>query len=239
MKIGILQADSVLAQFQEAHGSYPGMIEDVLGRAAKSLGVSVSFSTYDVEHGQFPAHTDDCSGYVITGSKMSVYDDAPWIQDLGAYVRKLDEAKARTVGLCFGHQLIAEFLGGKTMSAEVGWGVGIHLSRVVKPAWFMDPQLPAFSLIVSHKDQVVEMPETAELHASSEFCPNSMFTIGEHILAMQGHPEFNRDYSLTLIQHREEILGPETFNRGVASLDGDLSRDQVARWIVRFLKGQG
>ena len=239
MKIGILQADSVLAQFQEAHGNYPGMIEDVLGRAAKSLGVSVSFSTYDVEHGQFPAHTDECSGYVITGSKMSVYDDTPWIMELGAYVRKLDKVKAKTVGLCFGHQLIAEFLGGKTMCAEVGWGVGIHLSEVVNPAWFMDPQLRAYSLIVSHRDQVVEMPEAAELLASSEFCPNSMFTVGEHILAMQGHPEFDQDYSLALIQYREEILGPDTFNTGVASLGGVLSRDQVARWIVRFLKGQG
>lgn len=237
MKIGILQADSVLDQFQPKHGNYPGMIMEILGEAAASLDVDVSFENYDVEHGEYPGSLDECDGYVITGSKKSVYDDELWIGALMEYVRDLHGQQKKIVGFCFGHQLIAEALGGKTLGAEVGWGVGVHDSRLVEHPWFIDDHADHYTLIVSHKDQVVSLPEGADLIATSDFCPNSMFIIGEHILAMQGHPEFNKAYSKDLMDWREEILGPETYSRGVSSLETPLMRDDVARWTVRFLQG--
>ncbi len=237
MKIGILQADSVLEQFEPKHGNYPGMISDVLGRAAEAMGVDINFATYDVEHGIYPDAIDDCAGYVITGSKKSVYDDEPWIGRLMAYVRELHTNRKKLVGLCFGHQLVAEVLGGKTLGAEAGWGVGIHDSRLIDKPWFVDKDASHYTLIVSHKDQVIRLPENAELVATSDFCPNSMLTIGDHILTMQGHPEFQKDYSKDLMDMRADILGPETYSNGVASLQKPLMRDDVARWTVRFLKG--
>lgn len=237
MHIGILQADSVREEFQPRHGDYPDMFEDILARAGDALGVEVIFTTYNVEAGVYPERLDECDGYLITGSKKSVYDDEPWIRDLGEFVIELHAAKAKLVGVCFGHQLVAEYLGGKTLGAEVGWGVGIHESRVIEPARFMEPCLSNYSLIVSHQDQVVKMPEGARLHATSDFCPNSMFTIGDHILALQGHPEFDRDYSLELIRFREEILGPEKVATGIASLECPLSQDEISRWILRFIQG--
>ena len=237
MKIGILQADSVLDQFQAKHGNYPGMITEVLGDAAGVMGVDVTVVTYDVEHGHYPESLDECDGYVITGSKKSVYDDEPWIGELMAFVRELHAAKKKTVGLCFGHQLIAEALGGKTLGAEVGWGVGIHDSRLIEQPWFVDEDADHYTLVVSHKDQVVRLPEGAQLIATSDFCPNSMYTIGDHTLAMQGHPEFKPEYSKDLMDMREDILGPKTYAQGVASLETPLMRDDVARWAVRFLQG--
>jgi GMP synthase-like glutamine amidotransferase len=239
MRIGILQADSVLDQFQSVHGNYPGMIAGILGHAASELDLEIEFRSYDVEHGIYPDAIDECDGYVISGSKKSVYDDEPWIERLKDFTRELNSAEKKLVGLCFGHQLIAEALGGKTLGAEVGWCVGIHESEVLESRWFMeDEELDLFTLIVSHKDQVIQLPKGAQLLASAEQCPNSMYSIGDHVFTMQGHPEFTREYSKDLMEMRRDILGAETFNAGVASLDKPLMRDIVSRWIIRFMKGK-
>ena len=236
MKVGILQADSVLPQFQARHGNYPDMIIDVLNRAARELDIPLECVTYDVEHGHYPEQISECHGYVISGSRESVYDDTPWIRAFGAYVQRLHGAQARLVGLCFGHQLIAHYLGGKASPAEAGWGVGIQRCKVVHHAGFMEPALDDYALVVSHRDQVVQLPEGAKLLAASDFCPYSMFCLGDHILALQGHPEFDQAYAMELISYRREILGQELYQAGVASLSGSLSRDVIARWVIQFLQ---
>ena len=239
MRIGILQADAVMEQFQPAHGNYPGMIAGILGRAATELNLDVECRNYDVEHGIYPNATDECDAYVITGSKKSVYDDDPWIAALKEYTCELHQEEKKLVGLCFGHQLVAEALGGKTLGADVGWCVGIHESEVIQSQWFMsDEELDPFTLIVSHKDQVIQLPEGAQLLASAEQCPNSMYSVGDHILTMQGHPEFTREYSRDLMEMRREILGVETYSEGVASLAKPLKKNIIARWIIRFMKGK-
>ena len=238
MKVGVLQADSVVEQFQPDHGNYPQMFELMLAGAAASIGIELFVQNFDVEHGEYPAEMADCDGYIITGSRRSVYEDEAWITQLGQYVQILNERKYKTVGICFGHQMIAEVLGGKTEGVKKGWGVGIHSSHIAEPSWFMQPMLNSFSLIYSHKDQVVRLPKDAELLATHEFCPNSMFCIGEHMLALQGHPEFDTAYAGDLMTWREQILGAETYAKGMASLDQPLLRDEVAQWIVRFFMGK-
>jgi GMP synthase-like glutamine amidotransferase len=237
LHLGILQADSVLPQFQPVHGNYPGMIQRVLQEASSGLDLSLQFSVFDVEHGEYPETMDTCDGYLITGSKQSVYDDEPWIDQLKHYVQALNTRKVKLVGICFGHQLIAEALGGRTLSAEAGWGVGIHVSQVQSQQWFMNPPLESFSILYSHKDQVARLPADAELIAGNDFCPNSMFCIGEHALALQGHPEFTRDYAEDLMRMREEILGPEKFHDGIESLGQPMTSVEVGVWILRFIQG--
>ena len=234
MKLGILKADSVMPEMLATLGDYPDLIESLLSRAAQQLDIDLSCATYDVEQGQYPARVDECDGYLVTGSRSSAYDDEPWIQDLGAYLQALDAVQARVVGICFGHQLIAQYMGGRVEA--VGWRVGIHRSKILRHTWFMERGAEDYALIASHRDQVVELPQGAELIASSDFCPMSMFCLGEHMLAMQGHPEFNRDYASYLMDYREALLGQETYQRGKASLAGALSHEIVARWMLRFLQ---
>lgn len=233
MKIGILKADSVRPEFQSEFGDYPDMFIKLLTEAAT---MPVSFETYDVEAGQYPAHIDDCDGYLITGSRRSVYEDEPWIVELGKYVVRLHEARTPLIGICFGHQMIALVLGGNTEAAEAGWGVGVHKSRVLRQEPFMDPPQEELQLIVSHKDQVNHLPDGAELLATSEFCPNSMFRIGNHILAFQGHPEFVKGYSEALINMRHEILGEAVASEGLTSLEESTNSSIMARWMLNFLK---
>jgi GMP synthase-like glutamine amidotransferase len=229
--IGILQTDSVREEFLPKYGDYPVMFETILGQA----NPDVDFRHYNVEFGVYPQEIDECDGYVITGSKKSVYDDEAWIHVLMDFVRRLHEEKKKVVGICFGHQLVAHALGGETRPAEDGWGVGVHQSRITSHKDFMAPDRREFSLLVSHKDQVTSLPDGAELLATSDFCPNAMYAIGDHVLTFQGHPEFTKDYSRDLIQMRRQLLGEETATAGLASLELESDAELVASWIVKFI----
>ncbi len=233
-RIGVLQPDAVLPEFQAEFGDYPGMVRDVLAAAAKP-DERLEWAVYDVCQGEYPATPEECDAYVITGSRASVYDDDDWIRALEDYVKTLHAHRSKLVGICFGHQMVARALGGETRGAEAGWGVGIAASDVVGAAEFMQPARSSFNLIVSHRDQVTALPEGATLRAGSDFCPVSMFTVGSHILALQGHPEFIGGYSAALMNMRREILGEATWSNGMASLAMDNDREIVARWILNFL----
>jgi len=237
MKIGVLQVDSVLDELQEEFGNYPDMFENMLEKAASELSLNLEIAHFDVEHEIYPARIDECDGYVITGSKKSVYDDEPWIHRFKDYVVELHATKTKLVGICFGHQMIALALGGNTEAANVGWGVGVHASTMVQHKSYMQPPLNSLAVLVSHKDQVTKLPEGAELLSSSEFCPNSMFQVENHILACQGHPEFSKGYSRALMDVREEILGEAVYSNGVGSLKQEIQSEVVARWIVQFIAG--
>jgi len=231
MKIGILKADSTLPQFQDEFGDYPEMF---VARLSANSEVDLNFETYDVEHSVYPETIDVCDGYIITGSRKSVYDDEAWIHDLEAYVRLLHAAQKPLVGICFGHQLVAQALGGKTEPANSGWGVGVHTSQLIHQKDYMRPALDEVRVLVSHKDQVTVLPIGAELLASSEFCPNAIYQLGEHIVCIQGHPEFAKAYSRALMNFREKIIGEETFQRGILSLEENLDSDTLAKWILEF-----
>lgn len=234
MIIGILQADSVLAPLQKQFGSYAEMFSDLL--RSVSGQDQLQFKVYDVEHGVYPNSEDECDAYLITGSRASVYDEKSWIRNLQAYVLILHRANKKLVGICFGHQLIAVALGGRTEASDRGWGVGVHSSKVVHTEQFMTPGLAQFSLLVSHKDQVTRLPQEAKLLASSDFCANAMFRVDQHILTFQGHPEFCRGYARELIELRRELLGAKT-EPGIESLAMATDEKQVAEWIMKFIIG--
>lgn len=233
MRIGILKTDSVREEFQHEFGDYPAMFRAVLMASADD--VPIEFRDYDVQRGEYPASIDECDAYLITGSRESVYDDQPWIHRLAQFVQELDAARHTLVGICFGHQLIAHVLGGETRAAETGWAVGVQDTQVLSPAEWMLPYRERFGLLSSHKDQVVRLPERAEVFASTPFCPNSGFTIGDHILTFQGHPEFSKGYSRALIELRRELLGEPGYSSGVESLGRPVHQSMVGRWIINFI----
>ena len=233
MRIGILKTDSVREEFQHEFGDYPAMFRAVLMASADD--VPIEFRDYDVQRGEYPASIDECDAYLITGSRESAYDDQPWIHRLAQFVQELDAARHTLVGICFGHQLIAHVLGGETRAAETGWAVGVQETQVLSPAEWMLPYRERFGLLSSHKDQVVRLPERAEVFASTPFCPNSGFTIGDHILTFQGHPEFSKGYSRALIELRRELLGEPGYSSGVESLGKPVHQSMVGRWIINFI----
>lgn len=237
MRIGILQTDSVLERFVPAHGDYPDMFRSRLADpAARPPGLTEpEFLDIDVQAGSYPEPAV-CDGYVITGSRHSVYDGLPWIETLAEYVRTLLDQQRRVVGICFGHQLIAHFFGGETGPAEVGWTVGVQPSRVVAEAEWMVPPARTLRLLASHKDQVLRLPPGARRIAAGERCPEAGFQFGD-ALTFQGHPEFTPAYAADLMDSRAEVLGTDLHAAGKASLCGDIDSVLVARWMLNFLAG--
>ena len=232
MRIGILQTDSVRDEYRSAFGDYPSMFESLLQISAPG---GTYFHVYDVQHGTYPRDIDDCDGYVITGSRESAYDDAPWIAALSRFIEQLHASRKRTVGICFGHQLIAQALGGETRAAQVGWGVGVHRMQIEETEDWMDPPRRAINLLSSHKDQVVRLPHQARLLGSSGFCPIGAFAVGEHFVTFQGHPEFRKEYAEALMRSREDMLG-EAYGPGLASLSQETDEAVVGRWMINFLR---
>jgi GMP synthase-like glutamine amidotransferase len=130
MKIGILNADAVRPEFVAEFGEYP----DMFARLLMAVDPDVEFVTYEVMSGEYPTDIDEVDAYLITGSKLSVYDDVAWINALKDFVRTLHGAKKKLIGICFGHQLVAEALGGKTRQANQGWCVGVHKAKLTVDA---------------------------------------------------------------------------------------------------------
>jgi GMP synthase-like glutamine amidotransferase len=211
------------------------MFIDLLSQVDPTL----EFRVYDVEEGEYPADIDEVDAYLVTGSKSSVYEDKPWIATLMDFVRELHLRRKKLVGICFGHQLVAHALGGRTEKSARGWGVGLHThSFSATPAWH-DGEDPDFNILVSHQDQVVSNAVGAQVLASSEVCENAVCQLGEHILTLQGHPEFVPEYSREIMEYRREMLGDAVYTNGVASLGVEPQRLRVARWIVNFLQNAG
>ena len=231
MRIGLLEADRLDDTLREQYGSYGDMFEHLL----KSVDGSLLFSRYQVTDCLYPQHVDDCDAYLITGSKSGTYDGEPWIQRLQDYVTCLAGRRKKLIGICFGHQLIAQALGGHAEKSGKGWGVGLATSAVYVSKPWMDPAKDKYALITSHQDQVTALPPRAELIAGDEFCTYASYQIGDHILTFQGHPEFTPAYARQRMDDRRKILGEQTYQQGMASLNQDADHQLIAKWIINFL----
>lgn len=231
MKIGVLNTDKLKPELSLRYGEYPSMFARLLLTAKPDL----KLQTYNVVDFQYPKTIDECDAYLMTGSKLSVYDEIPWIIELKNFVRKLNTIQKKIVGICFGHQLIAEALGGKTLAAENGWCVGAHKTKLNENAAFYKTPGEEFYLLSNHKDQVSKMAEGATLLASTEACPIAMTSLGNHILTFQGHPEFNKEYARALLDMRREILGEPVYSTAINSLEIETSNSLVSAWILEFI----
>lgn len=228
MNIGLLQCDHVADRFQPIAGDYPEMFGALFGK-------HLNLIPYDVCNGTWPASLRECDGYLCTGSRWSVYEDVPWIHDLKAFVRSAYETRTPFIGICFGHQMMAEALGGKVEKSLYGWGVGIRDVEIIQTEAWMQPPQRTLKLHYMHQDQVVQLPANSVVLARSEHCPIAAFRVGETMLGLQAHPEFTNDYSAALLTDRLARIGADRVEEARASLVHHTDENLFVQWVAGFL----
>ncbi|MBL8231519.1 MAG: hypothetical protein JNL98_23690 [Bryobacterales bacterium] len=226
MKIGLLLCDHVAEPLRGIAGDYDEMFRRWLG----GVFPDAQWRDYDLTVGDRPRSAMDCDLYVTTGSKASVYDDEPWIHAFAELVRAIAEARQPLVGVCFGHQMIAHALGGRTAKSPRGWGIGVHTFDVIAPRPWMSPARDRFSLLLSCQDQVERLPEGARVLASSEHCPVALYEVG-HMIGVQGHPEWTPAYASALLEMRRERIGAPLVDAARQTLSNPIDGVLLARWI--------
>jgi GMP synthase (glutamine-hydrolysing) len=222
MKIGILIAGHILDEMQKDFGDYSRLYPALL----RDQGFE--FDAWYVVDGEFPDTPDDADGWLVSGSRHGAYEEHDWIPPLEEFIRACIGARRPIVGICFGHQIMAQALGGKVEPFAGGWSAGrTHYD-------FSGVEL---ALNAWHRDQVTELPPGARVLASSPRCAHAALLYGDRGLSIQPHPEFSADFIARLAELTPPLtMGQADKDAVLKANSGDLSNQTVAEMIADFFR---
>lgn len=149
----------------------------------------------------FPSGPLDADGWLISGSKHGAYEDHAFIVPLETLIREIAASDRPLVGVCFGHQIIAQALGGTVEKFDGGWSIGLT-------TYELDGE--TYELNAWHQDQVTALPATAKNIGSSPFCKNAMLHYEGKALTIQPHPEFDARSIDALLRTKAKGIVPES-----------------------------
>ncbi|MCF6320401.1 MAG: type 1 glutamine amidotransferase [Rhizobiaceae bacterium] len=224
MKIGILQCGHLEESLEKKHGGFFDMFSILLA------GQGFVFENYLVVDNQFPSGVGECDGWLVTGSLHGAYEEHVWIAPLEEFIRQSYAANVPITGICFGHQIMAQALGGKVIKFPGGWGIG-HGEYAM--AGVADP----VELLALHQDQIVEVPPQARVIATSEFCANAALAYQGSALSYQPHPEFTVEFMRDLIRHKiSKGLSSEIGEAALSRIESENDSALIALQLADFYK---
>jgi GMP synthase-like glutamine amidotransferase len=232
MKLTLIQPTDVPGPLRDRFGAYHLMFE----RMFASEGFA--FETIRLSEGQKLPDPATLEATLVMGSAAGVYDNHyDWMEPLRAFIRGAYAAKTPMVGICFGHQIMADALGGDVRKSEKGWGLGRHVYAVKSRPAHIGGDLPEFAIACSHQDQVITPPAEAETFLASDFTPNAglVYRNGAAI-SLQPHPEFEDDYTLALAELRRGKAPDEVVDRALASVSRQSDSREIAGYLAQFIR---
>ena len=235
MKLTLIQIYETPFDLSDRYERYPPHFQTLFEKVRGGF----SFETVYVLDGTPLPDPADLEGIIITGSSYGVYDDPDWIDPLREFIRQAYAAKTPMLGICFGHQIMADALGGDVRKSEKGWGLGHHRYEVTAKPDFMLDAPDVVSLSASHQDQVITPPSGTTTFLASEFCPHGglVYESGK-AMSLQAHPEFERNFSKDLLDIR--LNNPLTAAQLILNkikLDDPMDDELMAVALVRFFGG--
>lgn len=235
MRFFIFKAGRATRGTRERLGDFDTLFIDLLSEPGWQWEV------FDLERGETPASLSQCDGVVITGSPASAYDDLPWVHELLALVRACRGEQIPLLGVCFGSQAVTQALEGRVEPNPAGWDIGLTHLRLTGQGRRYSPLAEApdpLRILEVHQDIATRLPPGAVTLASSSRTPHEIYTIGERILCLQGHPELDNEALRDLIdkRHGRGLLDPERAAEGLRSLEQDPHRPFLQSWLRRFLR---
>ena len=233
MKLTIIQTGDVPAALRAEFGAYPPMFEKMFDAA----GAHYDYDIVPVFEGAPFPDPQEVEAILLPGSAAGVYDNhLAWMEPLRHFIRQAYDAKTPMVGICFGHQIMADALGGVVRKSEKGWGLGRHVYGVKDRPAFMQGAGEALTVACSHQDQVIEAPQDAEIILGSAFTPNAgLYYHNGAALSFQAHPEFEDPYTKALAEMRRGKAPDPVIDTALASLALTSDSQAVAGYISHFL----
>lgn len=224
MHIAVLMTNTDESKFSQSHPKDGEKFATMIHTVRPDWKVSV----YAVKDGQFPSDDTRFDGWLITGSPASVHDGDDWIADLKVLIRRLDAERQPLFGACFGHQAIAEALGGTVGCNPGGWVFGLTETEM---------EGRPIRLYASHIQQVLTLPPGARVTGGNAECPIGSFAVGEHVLTTQYHPEMDHDFISALVEEYADDLPAAVTDRARVQLaEGSADSALIAERIARFFE---
>ncbi|KAL3515467.1 hypothetical protein ACH5RR_022369 [Cinchona calisaya] len=236
-RFGVLLCAEDSEYVKNKYGGYFGVFVTMLREEGET------WDMFRVANGEFPddEEINGFDGFVITGSCNDAHGNDVWICKLLNLLKKLDDLKKKVLGICFGHQILGRALGGKTGRATAGWDIGIRNVELSSSSKiFTSLKMPAFlSIIECHQDEVLELPQKAEIIAWSNRTGVEMFRYGDHIMGIQGHPEYTMDILVHLIDKllQRNLIKESFANEAKSGLEAcEPDREALKKLCINFLK---
>ena len=221
MKIGLLLCGAMPQAAVDAHGGYTDLYAELLG------GQGFTFEAWNVFDGAFPESVEAADGWLVSGSKHGAYEDHDWIPPLEDFIRASVEAARPIVGICFGHQIIAQALGGTVEKSSEGWVLGRQTYD------FAGLDLP---LMAWHQDQVTAIPEGVQIIARTDTCPHAALLYGDRAFTMQPHPEFDAETIEILAEVNKGTVSQDLLDAVNEGLYDPIASEILADQISDFFR---
>jgi GMP synthase-like glutamine amidotransferase len=234
MKLTLIQPTDVPQPLRERFGPYDRMFHRMFAREG------FDFDTVRLGDGQPLPDPGKLEAVLITGSSAGVYDNhLAWMEPLRQFIRGVYAAKTPMVGICFGHQIMADALGGDVRKSEKGWGLGRHVYEVKSRPAPVAGDLREFAIACSHQDQVITAPSEAEVFLASAFTPNAGLSYKSgRAMSLQPHPEFEDDYTVALAQMRRGKTSDEVVDAAIQSVARKSDSAEIAGYLGAFVRAR-
>ncbi|MFO0638289.1 MAG: glutamine amidotransferase [Polyangiaceae bacterium] len=164
---------------------------------------------HDVRTGGAFPDPGDVSGFVLTGSSASVTERAPWMLAFEAYLRDCVARDVPMLGVCFGHQILAQALGGLVEKNPNGREIGTREVRVLEPDPVFDELGSTFTVNTTHVDSVTRLPPGARVLARTELEPHAAYALPGRARGVQFHPEIDGDAMRSWVTLRRPLIEAE------------------------------